>query len=120
MMDYYQNCFICISAASSSSSNEGFLKTCTVNLYEYGPFDLPYRGPDGSLGSVKLAKFQEYQRSLDPANERGWILQESLLAPRLVSCNYFGLSWSCRQTNCCNGGPEQPNRSWNDFKQRNE
>jgi len=75
MIDYYENCFLCISAAPGSSSIEGFLKPRTISPYQCGPFELPYQRPDGRVGSVQLASYDEYHSSMDPANERGWIQQ---------------------------------------------
>ncbi len=70
MSDYFENGFVCISAAIAASSNEGFLKPRTGNLYNYGAFELPYRGPNNRLGSVKLVTYHDYQNGLDPANAR--------------------------------------------------
>ena len=73
MMDYYENCFICIFAASAGSS-EGFLKNRVNNTYKSGPFGLPISEPGRLTGSINLATYGGYQNSMDPADERTWIL----------------------------------------------
>jgi len=118
MSDYYENAFICISAASASSCNEGFLQPRSGNPYHHGPFELPYRGPDNSMGSIKLVTYADYSSALEPAKARAWIMQESLLAPRLLSYSYRNLAWSCRRVNCSDGGPYRPAHGWHDFKER--
>jgi hypothetical protein len=42
MSEYYENAFVCISAAVAASCNEGFLQTRHGNPYLDGPFQLPY------------------------------------------------------------------------------
>ena len=54
MSEYYENGYVSICASAASSYSEGFLGARTNNPYLYGPFELPYRGPDNNLGSVKL------------------------------------------------------------------
>lgn len=96
-------------------SDEGFLERRKSEPYRYGPFELPYRGSDNCLGSIKLVQYHDYSKSIDPVNARAWILQESLLAPRLLSYSYQSMAWSCRNTNKSDGGP---GGAWYDFKDR--
>jgi hypothetical protein len=119
MSDYFENAYICISAASAADCNEGFLQPRNGNPYHHGPFELPYRGPDNQMGSIKLVTYTHYSSSLEPGEARAWIMQESLLAPRLLSYSYRNLAWSCRQVNHSDGGPHRDKPGWHNFGERN-
>jgi Heterokaryon incompatibility protein (HET) len=103
MLEYYENSHVSICAATASHSNEGFLAPRDENPYQNGPFELPYRGPDNHLGSIELAQYLKYCSSQEPVKSRAWILQESLLAPRVLSYSYRSLAWSCRKQNLNDG-----------------
>ena len=114
MLEYYENSHVSICAATASHSHDGFLAQRYDNPYLNGPFELPYRGPDNRLGSVQVAQYLPYCSSEEPVKSRAWILQESLLAPRILSYSYRSLAWSCRRQNQNDGGPSR----FYDFSER--
>ena len=116
MSEYYENGYVSICASVASSCSEGFLGARTNNPYLYGPFELPYRGPGNHLGSIKLVRYHKYSRSKEPVTARAWIMQESILAPRLLSYSYQSMAWSCRKANHSDGGPTR--HEWYDFGDR--
>ncbi|KAI1416835.1 HET-domain-containing protein [Hypoxylon sp. FL1857] len=113
MCAIYQNSFVTIAAATSSSVHESFLSnastfnrkhaTCTV------PMALDSEGSQDSkrLNPVIIAPVHAYKTSIFPLNKRGWTFQEALLPRRLlvfgdlepfVRCrtkNVMKKSWSC-------------------------
>lgn len=115
MSAYYENGHLSICASVAAGSHEGFLEERKFKPYRYGPFELPYRGSNGRLGSLKLAQYHDYSKAMDPVTSRAWIMQESLLAPRMLSYSYQGVAWSCRRTNYSDGGPS---REWYNFEDR--
>ncbi|KAI1094075.1 hypothetical protein F5B19DRAFT_84550 [Rostrohypoxylon terebratum] len=40
-----------------------------------------------------------------PLNERAWVLQERILAPRQINCNRNQLSWECHESDACETFP---------------
>jgi hypothetical protein len=115
MSEYYENALVCISAASATTCNDGFLQPRSGNPYRRGPFKLPYRNSNHVMGSIKLVTYSDYSEALEPTSNRAWTMQESLLSPRLLSYSYQTLAWSCQRVNHTDGGP---NREWHDFTQR--
>lgn len=111
----YENGHVSICASAAAGSNEGFLKRRKCESYRYKPFELPYCGPNNRLGSIKLVQYLDYSKMMDPVTARAWIMQESLLAPRILSYSYQGVEWSCRKANNSDGGPS---REWYDFEDR--
>ncbi|KAI1134393.1 HET-domain-containing protein [Hypoxylon sp. FL0543] len=113
MCAIYQNSFVTIAAATSSSVRESFLDnrstfnrrhaTCTV------PVALTSKGSGDSerLSLVTVAPVHAYKTAIFPLNKRGWTFQEALLPRRLlvfgdlepfVRCrtkNVMKKSWSC-------------------------
>lgn len=115
MSEYYDNAFLCIFAAAAVSCYVRFLQPRNGNPHRNGPFELPYRGPDKRIGSIRLVNYADYSNDLEPAKALAWIMQESLLAPRLLSYSYRNLAWSYRKVSLGDGGPY---RAWHDFLER--
>ncbi|KAI1103949.1 HET-domain-containing protein [Jackrogersella minutella] len=90
MCAIYQNAFVTIAAATSSSVSESFLDhkstfnpkqaTCTVDvslISEDG------KGPN-SINKVTLSPVHALKTDVFPLNKRGWTFQEALLPTRLL------------------------------------
>ncbi|KAI1211082.1 HET-domain-containing protein [Annulohypoxylon truncatum] len=90
MCAIYQNAFVTIAAATSSSVSESFLDnkstfntkhaTCTVHV-SLGSEDC--RDPN-SLNEVTIAPVHAHKTDIFPLNKRGWTFQEALLPTRLL------------------------------------
>ncbi|KAI1457974.1 HET-domain-containing protein [Annulohypoxylon moriforme] len=90
MCAIYQNAFVTIAAATSSSVSESFLDnnstfnmkhtTCTVqvSLGPKGSYD------SSNLNEVTIAPVHTYKTDIFPLNKRGWTFQEALLPTRLL------------------------------------
>lgn len=110
MAKIYRNSFLTLIAACGNNVNEGF-------LYQDRPQKvpdarIPYRCPDGSIGSVWIAAVldaggdnasRSYYDELEPVNHRGWCLQERLLSPRCLIYASHTLQYYC-QTETANIG----------------
>jgi len=102
MSQVYKHAYVTISAACANSCHTGFLyKRPSKSLKT---FRIPFQCPDGNRGSIILGKEAERERSEEPANLRAWILQESLLSPRLLSFGSRQLDWFCLEGEKSTGG----------------
>lgn len=87
MADIYSNAFITIAAASAHKANDGFFgnSTCPQQL---AIEDLP--------GKVFVFGLQDYARIPNTAlNNRGWVLQEWILSPRVIHFAEDQMYWEC-------------------------
>ncbi|RDI82270.1 hypothetical protein Vi05172_g7655 [Venturia inaequalis] len=63
-------------------------------------------------GLVRLGD-DPYMTTTSPLNDRGWVLQEQLLAPRNVSFGKKQVTWFCRECEACEAFPRGvPIRAW--------
>lgn len=107
----YQNAELTISAANSASSHDGFLQVCRGNPRTR----IKYRGPDGVLGSVIATRAQGMT---EPIHNRGWTLQEHLLARRLLIFGTFGMRWVCQSARKVDGVQEDEKVSRSELSER--
>ena len=99
MGDMYGQSIVTIAASSASSSNAGFL--CRKNG-AYWP--VRHHQPFGSRPTEEyddvftleayIPKWGDLDRSL-PLSNRGWVLQERMLASRTLSWTDHGIFWLC-------------------------
>lgn len=104
----YENGYCSIAAAAASNSHEGLFRprrpeTLAPQYVRFEPSQL----------------FQLYHPSLyknldrEPLNTRGWVMQERILAPRVVSFGRRQIFFECRQKIVCEenlGGEPDPKR----------
>ncbi len=112
MKDIFSNAVVTISAACSESCHKGFLYQRHLyrdNFYhrirgtkapfvsvEYPPFLLPFRCPDGRLGSLILHRWMTTRAAPEPINSRAWTLEERLLSPRVLIYSSIQVLWECQ------------------------
>ncbi|KAN0094497.1 HET domain containing protein [Tylopilus felleus] len=110
MREIYRHSYLTINVACAESSREGFLHRRRPQ--KVPDAQVPYRCPDGSVGSVWIAKQMDtdiadashsYWDELEPINYRGWCLQEKLLPPRSLVYASDTLKYYC-QTETVNIG----------------
>ncbi|KAJ9150096.1 Chromosome transmission fidelity protein [Coniochaeta hoffmannii] len=118
MASIYQNCYLVISAAKSSGAYEGlyadFPPRCRTHIVHIDAQD-----PEDGLISREAVRIRQplthSQRSLvvyappeepPPLFTRGWVLQERLLAPRVLHFGPEELSWECRESSACQSLPK--------------
>jgi hypothetical protein len=100
MNEYYQHASAVISASGASDAHMGFLidqpsentiyaklKGCTLFTHpKFGavPYRIPFRTSLGITTCVLDTQPSLYNHNAEPINKRGWTLQESTLAKRLL------------------------------------
>ncbi|KAL4938477.1 heterokaryon incompatibility protein-domain-containing protein [Aspergillus oleicola] len=89
LSDIFQGAFVTISAASASSSSQGFLHDRTPEIVR-----VPYMLPDGKLGALNL--FQEIGADPEPIHTRAWTLQEHVHSCRILEYGSQRLRRICR------------------------
>ena len=115
MSQYYSSSYITISAAIAESVEDGFLgprDECEHHPDACLPKDLmklPYicpaeEGKDKqAVGEILFREDSPYRLCDEPISKRAWTLQESVLAPRILS---YGtrLLWQCHEGQWGDGG----------------
>lgn len=99
MMDIYQNCFLTIAGTSSPSSNTGLFLETQI------PAEVSGTTEQGDAYTYHLRpSVQHFLHSTIPSAftqrwpllTRAWVLQERLLAPRVIHVARPELFWECR------------------------
>ncbi|KAH7079905.1 heterokaryon incompatibility protein-domain-containing protein [Paraphoma chrysanthemicola] len=91
----YGSSFVTISASRASSCAQGFLHQSSLPAPATVGYKIPFASPSKRLGSVILSKLR---RETSPIDNRGWTLQEHLLAHRVVRFTDYQLHWACMGT----------------------
>ena len=106
----YLNSYCNLSAADANDSTEGLFRPRQSHLC--GPInfkaDLSCAGPDSEPADYVLHEGIFWRRHVLDAqlNSRGWVLQERLLAPRVLHFCRYQLFWECREVGACEACPE--------------
>lgn len=108
MGDNYKNSFLTIAAASAVDDQSGFLgpkeTTSVRDLPQIPglPAGLMIREVSEEAGSGRRAEFRE------PLYTRGWVLQERLLSPGILSFGSAELRWDCNASTFTETGHSPP------------
>lgn len=110
MADVYENAAIVISASSVSSCHESFLNSRAYSEDEKS-IDLwnDEINPSSSIKARRRTlhgyyRLREENGGLDPAEKRGWTLQEINLARRCMVFTSREVVWYCREMRACECG----------------
>ena len=96
MKDVYSRSSLNIAAADSANSNEGCFADVNVNEeHDWTQFSL-YDSNNVLKLTIKV-QIGDSRRTTERSflSTRGWVLQEQLLSPRMVSCMRSELHWQC-------------------------
>jgi hypothetical protein len=110
MASVYQNCVLNISADAGDNPHHGLYSTRNPDLVNELRAQVgrkyAYIWVDGLCGYDALAS--------TPLAKRGWVLQERLLAPRVLHMGVLQIFWECRETDLvCECHPEErPINAW--------
>ncbi|KAH9207654.1 hypothetical protein DL95DRAFT_482452 [Leptodontidium sp. 2 PMI_412] len=89
----YSQAGVTIIASRPKTAQEGFLHPRIIS--EQPEFILPFRCANGNIGSVRM--FQAYgHNGPEPLDVRGWAMQESLLARRILEFGTRQTRFTCR------------------------
>ncbi|KAI8624251.1 HET-domain-containing protein [Xylariaceae sp. FL1651] len=92
MSDIYQNSFVTIAAATSSSVNDSFLCSQSGSNPKHPSCNIPFTldtedspvSDKRIVSSITVAPVHTHRSVEFPLNKRGWAFQEALLPPRLL------------------------------------
>ncbi|KAE9369738.1 HET-domain-containing protein [Stipitochalara longipes BDJ] len=105
MGEIYRNCFCNLAATSSSNSQGGIFVERDPDLIR--PLSLEIMSKNGHDGLERQERYYLWDSSLwrdhvelAPLNRRGWVLQERLLAPRVVHFSKY-IFWECKSLVSC-------------------
>jgi hypothetical protein len=90
----YSQATVTIAASTSSTAQEGFLQNRVVTEHPKLVFELPFRCPNGDIGSVILF-VPIRDEEIEPLDRRAWALQVRLLAPKILEFGTHQLRWIC-------------------------
>lgn len=98
----YAGSFLNISAARSHDGTAGCFKkrSASARRASIVPFWAKYRGDDSSFHEVTPDWSSDDQNdffSNSPIFSRGWIVQERILAPRVLHFSDYGMVWECSE-----------------------
>jgi hypothetical protein len=107
MQEVYSNSMCNIAATGSRNSQEGLfrwrdtdhVKPCIIDANWTGKGDEKYIVMDQFLWAEDVQKA--------PLNLRGWVLQERVLAPRVLHFGQRQLLWECRERDACETYPDR-------------
>jgi hypothetical protein len=107
MGDIYRHGFCNLAATLSSDSEGGLFRSRVPNLIQ--PQRLPLRwkarlGEDFQDGMYLIWPTWRYNVDFAPLNKRGWVLQERVLAPRVIHFSNQ-IFWECPSTSACEIAP---------------
>jgi hypothetical protein len=108
MSEIYKRARVTIVASSAANSNEGFLQKRVLQESDYLLFALPFRCPDGQIGSISFFSDNGYDPRLEPVRKRAWTLQERLLSSRILDYGTRQMRWACQKQTLGDGGYRNP------------
>lgn len=109
MSEVYSNCFVTIAADCAGDSQHGFLTGHRPEI-SVKEFECPGVGTESSKVYVRKKGYKAEStfnyhirkpESHSTLSSRGWILQESVLAPRILHFTAEELAWECSSISMC-------------------
>ena len=91
MDSIYSNSVLTIAVVNATGVADGFLRTKPRLRV-----DIPYRCPDGALGTVQISPQESIDLWQEPLYTRAWCLQENLLSSRLLLFTNTEVLWQCK------------------------
>ncbi|KAF5010796.1 hypothetical protein FDECE_3058 [Fusarium decemcellulare] len=114
MADIYGNAHVVISASQATNSSEGFLDRSGESTYLYAENSVQMgeiTNPDGSVSKLYRRMMGGHGYYCDsrhhskleeePLIKRGWVLQENILARRIIHFTKDELLWECMECLKC-------------------
>lgn len=99
MADVYKNSYVTIAAEASRDSHAGMFNKRDL---AFDPIELPFRSKARNIQSTVYVRqaLDDWETCIDGSSSalssRGWVLQESLLAPRTIRISSQQMFWECR------------------------
>ena len=93
MGSVYQNSYLTLAGASSSQSTDGL-------FFQSPKLEISGKNVDGPYHIYARREINHHAQSF-PLLKRGWVTQETMLAPRTLFCGEQELVWYCRTSSAC-------------------
>ncbi|KAF2417993.1 HET-domain-containing protein [Tothia fuscella] len=97
MSEIYKRTHVTIVASSAGKSTDGFLQHRVLDELDIPMFALPYRSPDGRLGTLCFFSDNGYDPRTEPVRKRAWTMQERLLSSRILDYGTRHMRWASRE-----------------------
>ncbi|KAK0648540.1 heterokaryon incompatibility protein-domain-containing protein [Cercophora newfieldiana] len=91
----YTHAVLTIMASRAAKASEGFLNNIDLHGHEVLRTRLPFRCPDGSLGSAFLRYEEKGHSDVEPIDYRAWTYQEYYLSQRILAFGSLQTRWVC-------------------------
>jgi hypothetical protein len=107
MQEVYSNCIVNLSLAQAAHPNQSCLEGYTLGSTPPFEADIVYGGDDAGNNKPQTYTIlsQDYFREAiyqQPIGSRAWVMQERLLATRVLSIGHGELFWDCQQVHNAN------------------
>jgi hypothetical protein len=98
MWQIYSNSYLNISATASTNPTEGLFRRRPEKAITPCFIYVEQNHPEYPAGEYRLYSESYWTRSVDnaPVNSRAWVLQERLLAPRILHFSQSEIFWECQ------------------------
>ncbi|KAE9381828.1 HET-domain-containing protein [Stipitochalara longipes BDJ] len=104
MHEIYRNSYCNISATAATDSNKGLFADREPQLLwedeiNLNTEEIPGYDPSDLIQRCKILDLSFWERNVDeaPVNKRAWVLQERLMAPRVLHFCKDQIAWECRK-----------------------
>lgn len=108
MAAIYSKGVITIAAAAATGPRDGLFKSPVAQLTDVSPLELGHLGLPFSVYVRREPRFEVGHLAGDQNHgllDRGWVLQERLLSPRVVFFGANEVSWECMSGEACSCEP---------------
>ena len=101
MGEVYTNCFCCIAATASIDGSHGLYRARDLYMLRRLEIETAFSALDTAGQKQRYTMYNNEYWSVNledaPLNKRGWVVQERLLAPRIIHFTEREVMWECRQ-----------------------
>jgi hypothetical protein len=115
MASIYKNSYVTIGATHSVNSDGGCYTPAELSRHDAKTLALTSRDDDGQVNTIyaRVPFFHEMRNQSFPLLDRGWVLQERLLSPRILHFAGYELVWECTEgVHCECASPSRRNFSF--------
>lgn len=106
MNKVYRNAFLTLSAMASADAYGGLFRDRDPYMSSPCPFSVMVEGEGLTEGLVMKSDLWETEITQAPLNQRAWVVQERVLAPRTLYFCQNQLFWECRELHACETLPD--------------
>ncbi len=115
MGQVYENSLCNIAATGASNDEEGCFKDRDVSLLQRCTIKSEWDNQNNGTWEIIDVNFWGTRTNGAPLNQRGWVMQERWLSPRVLHYGRDQLLWECSEVDTCEtypGGLPKPLRNW--------